>query len=278
MIKLKITRNQTVTSIFQLQIAKIKTSRVFLTSCSFPQTLCPLVFTNAYIQQFYIRDLVNSFLKTNTINFGRNSSFATLNSRILLVNLNRVENIPLDSSFINPFVFEKLREINVYGYVSSVSRDLFDSIIPLKHINFKSVYFRKLVHQTGIDWIQGSNRAVNVDLDNELNVRENINKSVYVTLTCEARLQEEPIKRIFPDEDFCIYVKYPFRQLVFLMQYCENSNLINMIKKLNPDLGCTYVWINRHARHLEKKIDFKNIEKLNLRMITESNLFKNMNR
>lgn len=262
-------------SIFQLQIQiGGRSAQFFLTSCSFPVRLCPLLLANAYIQSLFINDLTDTFLKTNLMRFWH-KNFSNLNARIYNLYLTRVENIPIDSNLINPSVFERLQQINIWGFVSSVSNDLIESIATLKYISFSSMYFRKLVHHAGIDWIRG---RVNVDLESATEIKQNIGKSVFVTLTCQADMQEEPLKRIFPDEDFCLYTGYPFRQLVFLMQICDNEKLINMIKKLNPELGCTYLWINHHASILENNSNFVYEGRQNLHMITESESYKHMGR
>lgn len=272
---------QIVASVFQLQISlAYKASRLFMTSCSFPHKLCPLVFANSYFQMLSVNDLTDTFLKTNVLRFW-NNTFPELNAIIYYVNLPRVENIPLDLYLFNPSVFRKCLSISVYGYVRSVSEDLFDSLESLIDINFKSIYFRKLIHRNGIGWIRSSNRHININLTNtsdNLEVMKLLDQSKFVRLTFQEGFQEEPIRRIFPDADFCIYTDYPFSQLIFTHQYCEKRNLLKKMNRLNSDYGCTYLWINRYASLILNRSSNDEIETLNIQLLINSKSFKSMNK
>lgn len=250
---------------------------LLMISCSFSQKLCPLVFANTHIDSLNINDLVDTFYKTNILRF-TNNTFDTLNSYIEELHLTKVENIPLDLNFINPSVFRNLSRIYVWGYVSSVSTDFFESLESLSQINFKSTHFRKLIHRKGIEWIRATNRRLNLNVHNETDFMRNFDKSRFLTLSCENDLQEEPIAHVFPDADFCIYRHYPFRQLVFLLQYCTQKDLLNKIKKLNPRLTCTYLWINRYLHLVKNRYRKDSIPMLNFLMLIESDSYKSMNR
>ena len=88
------------------------------------------------------------------------------------------------------------------------------------------------------------------------------------------------MSRVFPDEDFCIYKDYPFKQLVFTLQYChscDKNDLLKYLKILNPSYSCTYLWITQYY-HLFKFIYTKNNLSMNhLFLLLNSDSYKNRN-
>jgi hypothetical protein len=60
---------------------------------------------------------------------------------------------------------------------------------------------------------------------------------------------------IFPDEDFCIYVDFPFNQLVMIYENIENE--VNFI---DNDLSCTYLWLIRFYKSYARIYYYPNIK------------------
>ena len=150
-------------SLFQVPL--VLERRFYLFGCRFPPTLCPLIFNKSFINYFFILDIVDTFYKTNLIKFS-NEPFEDLNSYIMTLYISHSENIILDTTFLNSFVFENLHNIHAMCSVGSISIDLFTSLKKLSNINFVTIHFRKLIHRNGIEWINGINRDVHVNLSN----------------------------------------------------------------------------------------------------------------
>ena len=91
--------------------------------------------------------------------------------------------------------------------------------------------FRKVNHKQGIKWIKYINHDVNVSLLGA-NVSQ-YSKPIRIFLNIK---YESDIKirnwNTFPDEDFCIYVDFPFNQLVIVSInfYGHNTAYICMLK------------------------------------------------
>jgi hypothetical protein len=77
--------------------------------CDFNEIVCPVVFRNAKIFRFQISNLVRSYLKTNVLSFSSFNSNTSVNSDIRTLELLFVENIDLDSTFLNQHVFENIQ-------------------------------------------------------------------------------------------------------------------------------------------------------------------------
>lgn len=114
-----------IASLFQMPFKDKQ--RFYLFGCRFPKTICPLVFEGSLIQYFYIFGLSNTFYKTNLMKIS-NETFNNLDSNILELFIYHSENIALETSFINPSVFEEIIYILIESSISSISVDLFESL------------------------------------------------------------------------------------------------------------------------------------------------------
>lgn len=150
-----------------------------------------------------------------------NETFNDSNPSIIGLQLFHSENIALDSTFLNPSVFKNLLFIQVKCSLSSISIELFTSLKNLYIIHFETIYFRKLIHRNGIEWIRGINRDLHVNLSNLNDIIGNYKTIKHVFLTSSKGLHIEPMSVVFPEEDFCVYKEYPFDQMVFTSQYCQ---------------------------------------------------------
>ena len=238
--------NSTIMSIFQMKLYDFENLWYFaLENNEFPTDICPLVFENANISYLHVTELVDSFYKKNILRF-TNDTFNHLNSTIIHLQLNKVENINLDLKILNPYVFKKLEVIYVFGSLKSIDKSIFIELEDLYEIRLDSAYFRKLVHGNGVDWINEMNKEYEqVDLRNITEISESKDIIKYINIYCFENLKEIPLFEVFPDEDFCIYKDFPFDRLVILAQYCETSKIIELIN--TEEFTCTYLWLVQYS-------------------------------
>lgn len=263
----------TIRSIFQISMASARNGlEILLKNCEFKDRVCPCVFRNANIRWLHVYNLVDSFYRRNVLEFWNDEddddddsmSIDKLNSTVSMLFLDKIDNVDLDTRLLNPRVFASLESVDVRGYVRAVSSTLFDSLPNLRIVNFRTTHFRKLAHNSGgIEWIRRMNAHLRVNMSNRTEVSLKSSEYMYVLLSCEQVFQEASMSEIFPDEDFCIYAKFPFDQLVFLGQYCANSTILANIRTLNPTFTCTYMWINQYANLLadifkDEYLEFEN--------------------
>ena len=264
-------------SLFQIPLIENEKDFFFF-GCRFSIRLCPLIFSNSYIKGFKIFDLVDTFFKTNLMKF-ENLSIGYLNSNIMTIDIFRCENIVLDTSFLNPSVFMKLEKIFIICDLKSISSDLFLSLKNLRKISFQTIHFRKFIHRNGIEWMKAFNRGLHVNLSDITDFLRNLKKLKILILRSHRGSYIEPMSKVFPEEDFCIYKEYPFDQMVFTYQQaneCKNNETCEFLKIINPSYSCTYLWINQYY-HLFRYTSASDSIKNNLFVFLNSNSYKNRN-
>ena len=234
--------NSTIESIFQINY-----DAILIQNNQYSIDLCPLVFKNAYIGIVAFIGLADTFYKRNTFKF-TTDMFSDLNSSIYLLELPKVENIKLDLTILNPSVFSRLHRINILESIKSIDKSIFSMLASLKEISISPMYFRKLIHENGIDWIKEINiNQTKIDVRNKSEVYKIDEFEISIKgifIDCNNFTLEEPLFKVLPDKDFCIYRDFPFDQLIMLIQYCDD--LFQTINIKTEEFTCTYLWLNQY--------------------------------
>ena len=227
-------------SILQIDLLSIdQSSMIGLHNCKFKREICPLVFNRTSVNGVIIKGLSNTFYKENTLRFSNSS--LELDVIIYHLSLIHVENIEISSKMLNTQVFKRLIKLEILGFVDRIDGDCLNEL-NLSEVSFESVHFRKLVHKNGIDWIRRLNADLNVNLSNKSDVRRYINKSRLISLNCDVIFTEGiRMSRVFPDEDFCLYVEFPFHQMIFLAQVCDWFD--DRFDLTVHSYSITYIWL-----------------------------------
>lgn len=203
----------------------------FFQACSFPCTItitrftypipiCPLAFNNTDIKKLRVSELIDTFYKTNTIRFLRNSNYSSsIKCSINDVLFAEMDNVNIDETTFNLDVFKNTETFDLYGKIAKIQTDLFSSLSRLKQIQIKFQFFQPLIHKQGIKWIEKINMGLNYNLSGNLSLVDRLSrmKSIEISvLYSQLELfQALDINYYFPDEDFCLYFRFPFHQLVF---------------------------------------------------------------
>ena len=240
-------RNHEIHSIFQIKLdprSGIQGEKLTLRNCEFPKSglLCPLVFTKAQIYQLIVVNMANSFYKTNVLRFS-NKTYKNLNSKITYLQFNDVVNVDFDLNLLHPSVFNDTNKIVVYsGSLNSISGSIFTSLKHLNSIQLNPVILRKICHMQGIDWIRKMNAEVNVNVS-DLNCATNVKSHFKQVAIIGSVKQRKRISKLFPESDFCLYVDFPFSQLVifFDRMNLEEIDLFEMY--MENEYSCTYLWL-----------------------------------
>lgn len=231
-------------SIFQMPAIFRNMNFKFLQN-TFSAPICPLVFKHTIIDELFIDRIYDSFYRYNVIQFQNHVSTAddtlpTINSNITALYLNDVLNIKLNKKIINVDVFKNLQSFYISGDVNSIEVGLLGLLKSLRMIQLDPTYIRKIFHRNGIEWLQCLNTDLDVNMSDLASVtahwpdRKKLkihNKVVFYTVYTD----------IFPDKDFCLYVKFPFRRLIFIMY--EPYNL----GEANNTITCTAIWLFQHS-------------------------------
>ena len=216
-------------------------------NADFKHSICPLVFNNSHIDTLQLIGLVNSFYKKYLLSFSNHTFQNFTSNSMKKLQLDKVENIDLNNDLLNPTVFKNLESIFIFGMINIIDEGIFNNLKQLKLISFTTNYFRNIMHKNGINWIRAMNANISVDVSDfgEIYSYKPLIKTI--RLECYFYSQELNMPAVFPDEDFCLYVDYPFKKLVLLLQICGGFGADGFILfDINHELSCTFVFLTQY--------------------------------
>lgn len=225
--------------------------------------ICPLIFHNVSVQHFILTRFIDSFYKSNVIKFlPILNDTQHLTNQIQELKLSYYDIPTINSSLLNPIVFKSVIRLVLFGQMRSIETGLLRNFEFLEQIMFNIFYFIRMCHHGCIDWIKDLNHDVNVNLANlEKDIDQNkidssiLNNSKCILLNSDDTFYKSymnenlnKVDEIFPEEDFCIYSKFPFNQLVFIEIYYKNM-------ADDSSKSCTLLWLFQYLNVYEKKIE-----------------------
>ena len=226
-------------------------------NCEYKRNICPLTIgiSMALKKAAYLRfiGIQNTFYKSNFPRFQPilNSTYMFNLSRkyIFVANLDitNMQNIELNSDILDRFLFYNVYHLRLYGDIVSIEKGLFKSFKRLKVIHIDLLSIRKVMNR-GIDWIFDLNSDINVDFQN-ISLASRFNEEMLVQIYLNT-FNEQGVKKktriyfndYFPDEDFCLYARLPFQQLVIIY-------FINLPGK-DMNYNCIVLWIRFNQKIL----------------------------
>lgn len=215
-----------------------------LMNVAYKKPVCELIFHNALVVSIQFGYVFDSFFKTNIPIFTAScSSNVSLVSNLTYLRLYSY-NIDFDSRLFNSRVFKNLKQAILKGRFRSIQTGLFTVFRRLVYIEIFYSNFENLARHQGIEWMQSLNVDLDVDLNNETNVNEYKNRITSIVFDYQPDIVlRSSYLDMFRDEDLCIYVNFPFRQLVFVdvtgSDYTHN-------------MTCLYFWLFRFHSSIEK--------------------------
>ena len=230
-------------SFFQSQRLESKVY-VILFHSVFKTTLCPLVFKNSDIEGFEITGLSDTYYKRNILTF-ENRTFDDLKSTIQYLKIIKAEKINIDSNLLNPSVFQGLGTILLYGSFNRIDGSSFNGLKNLFSIWIAKKNFRDIIHKNGIEWIRDLNSHLNVNLSNFEELKENYAYRKDISLGGFYSRTEIRPSKLFPDEDFCLYKDFPFKQLVVLIEIANNPEVFRILNS-SRHYTCSYLWLAQY--------------------------------
>lgn len=233
-------------SIFQTQNVPLKSFLFYRTNFG-KSTTCPLVFSNATIEEIEIYDsLVDTFFKSNVLKFSEQTD-TSLNSNISSLVLRKFYLIDIDQRLLDVNVFENLIFLQFYGEIASIERGLFKSFRSLKVLTISALFYHQLARRKGIDWLHDLNSDVRVNFSDPIQLESGVlqKQRIVFDLTSSTPwhgisfdLKNLKIKNMFRDEDFCLYARFPLEQAVVL--HYDRW----LVDRTRP---CTFVWLIQHT-------------------------------
>ena len=226
-------------------------------NCEYKTKICPY-YINSNMNYFaftYLRfiGIQKTFYKSNFPRFQPVSKrlsfeFYRYFTSIRSLDLINMQSIELNSEILNEFLFSNIQFLRLFGDIASIEKGLFKRFRYLTQIHLDLLSIRKLMH-LGIDWISDLNPDINVDIHNissSIDFFENMCVSILVYSFNEQGIKNSYIdfNDYIPDEDFCLYAKIPFKQLILIDFYT--------LPIVGTNYSCTYLWIVHNKRILSR--------------------------
>lgn len=234
--------NQSFRSIFHLVLV----NRVDFHKSIYPRnTVCPFVFANMTVETLVLGDLMDTFYKTNMLRFTNMSQHESnsIHTSIAYLEIQKAEKIVLKADFLHPHVFRNLTYLQIFGEVTSIQTGLLKSFTQLKQIALGATCARKLLTRGGIEWMRGLNPSVKIDTSHAIGDPKKIATTtitIYImsvyeeTFGLKSSFWDLTTQNVFPDEDFCLYSRFPFEQMIVLL-----------FKHVDEYETCTFLWLAR---------------------------------
>lgn len=210
----------------------------FNTGCRLSERTCKFFFKSTFVELLSVTELSESFVRRNRLGFWPNDHSSGLNSSVSQLNV-QVYRIKIDSRLMDVNVFERLEIFRLDGRVGPIDRSVFVAFKNLRLITFNVANVGKVLTSAD-EWLFTLNRT-KYHLENETNLTLNMNNLLIVGTF--SKLYLEPSMRLdvpylFPDEDFCSFVNFPFEQLIFL-----NPHMNCRLAKCS----CTMLWLFQYV-------------------------------
>lgn len=224
--------------------------------------VCPSLFTETRLHRIDFADsLVNSFYKKNILTFSKQEG-TKINTVIKTLFVVKFHNIDIDETFLDKRVFKNLSRLALIGEIASIQKGLFKSFIQMRELSIHGLFYIKLVRRDGIHWLSDFNSEVRINLSDrssQLTVNTIKSKLFLFDLSTASpwhgmSYDEDSvrIKALFPDEDFCLYLDFPFEQAIVLSYIRAYVNLAR---------PCSFVWLIQYTQ-----IYYDFLEPVNLRV------------
>ena len=190
--------------IFSLKIAK---------NSKYSMDTCPYIFKNTIINNLFLYDLKSSFINSNILTFLKlNQTKNDLNSNIYFV-LFQLYRIHFDENLFDKFIFQNTTSLDLNGILNGIQEDLFKSFNELTLIRIRTQCVKQLF-ATNNKWLEYLNYNLEInDLDGPKDyIFSLLPNSIFLII-----YQTFPKVTFyeFPNEDFCLFAKFPHNKLVF---------------------------------------------------------------
>lgn len=206
--------------------------------------ICPISFSNVRITELNVFGLINTYYKRNILTFlDMSKEITNINSQISSVKLFGIK-VQLNRQIINEYVFNQTFQISLGGEFTAIEMGTFKSMKNLRILKLEAQLCRMLF-QRGIKWMLDLNPNVKIDFNSVEKLDEpfytnswvmiNVIDDIYAEIRRYQKLDRHLARRVFPDEDFCVYEKFPFEHLIVVFGF--------ELLKNGSQMTCTYAWL-----------------------------------
>ena len=206
---------------------------IFFYEFHYSHQVCPYVFINSRLDQLLFDQITNSLIFKNRLQFIQidENEFPSIG-----LNIEGPESLELNIFFeeltkeiLCPQIFRDTKVLQITGSLNKIQTDLFQDFTKIELIFLKLDSLRLFFHQ-GIEWMSYLNR----DLKNH-DIKSNLNRIIILTFM-EIYFEDIVTKFTYPDEDLCLFRKFPHKQLII-----PSFPILDEI-----ECSCTLIWLTQN--------------------------------
>jgi hypothetical protein len=204
---------------------------------------CPYIFENTSIYMIIFNKIITSFINSNKLTFLtiKNSS---LNSRIFFAEFD-LYRIQFDGNLFNEAIFKKTVVLQINGILNSIQNDLFKSFNDLKIIRIQTQYVKQIFAKNN-KWLEYlSFNFKPIDIDAAENLAKYLKKSIFLIIF---QIFPKLTFYDYPNEDFCLFMKFPHNKLVFPLLRPSNPK--------SKECSCTEFYLIQYSFIIQSRFDY----------------------
>ena len=194
---------------------------LFASDLIYPDEICSLIFNNIDIDLFLIEGLYVSYIKKRM--FTIESNDIDLNSIVSKFTLRNVYAIRIDSSLLNYKVFKDLTELKIFGNIQSsidfIDTEIFKDFKKLKTIFIQLRNFDEFFNKN-VAWLTYINSEIFIKPEDGADFDLYFHRIFYIIMVQTSA----GIIYTYPDEDFCLFTKFPINRLTIGFNIVENND------------------------------------------------------
>lgn len=186
-------------------------------------------------------------------------------SQLSRLYFHNVEKVTVNSKILDLFAFQNVRSIFIHGEIVSIESGTFKSFRLLKTLTLDIRFVRPLFHRGGIEWTGDMNSDVKVNLTDYTDIYREVDRIIPIYVESNSAeydiiytnlLSPIFINDVFPDEDLCLYEKFPFEQLLYIwMDQINNYSCTMVWLSQNKDIYNKYEWNEPIYRNLSQVVN-----------------------
>jgi hypothetical protein len=225
--------------------------------------ICPYVVMNTRLKMLSLLEISNSLIYKNQLEFLKiNDTLPLNNENLFYFNIHVTYEI-LSDKILNTHAFANLKVFFATGILYNVENDLFKSFRRLRLI-LVNIENLKTFYHSGTKWMNSINSDLDIDLNNENDFERYQLRTL--TLQMENKVSFFSYSYAYPEDDLCIFEKFPHTKLVFPLLIFSNE----------VKCTCTILFLIQHYDLYFKK-DFSDFSSQIFYSAFQNSLFSSAN-
>jgi hypothetical protein len=186
-------------------------SAIFATKNKYPaQPICPYIFVNATCE-IQFENQIDTLLIVNLVKFQAIHETNSIGSSIKSLAIHGF-GYTLDTNLAHPLVFKQLELVLIEQSIAAIQTDLFKHFKFINMISFTLDNYKNFFHKIGIEWTRSITALKRILIIFAWNSNDEITGNNWFN----------GLVYSFPDEDFCIFARWPKTNASFYLNGFEH--------------------------------------------------------